>query len=296
MLEQVNDYLSGLKNERGLTDNTLDAYRRDLKQYIEFLNHEAGCMTWKNVTDVAVMKYLYWLKDKGSAPATLARKAASVRGLHQFLLRTHSAESDPSYAIEVPKVERPLPKILTVKQVEALLNAPDRKTPAGKRDRAMLEVLYGTGMRVSELIQLNVDDLQLSIGFLRCGGNKGSERIMPIGRWAQQALSQYINDGRAKMVAGNKEDALFLNRLGRRMTRQGFWKILKQHAQTAGIVGALSPETLRHSFAAHLLENGADLESVEEMMGRAELPAYHRYRRSPERRLKEVYARNHPRA
>ncbi|RYM05076.1 tyrosine recombinase XerD [Sporolactobacillus sp. THM7-7] len=296
MLEQLDHFLRELKTERGLSANTLVAYRRDLRQYTLFLKAEAHCTSWENVRDVDVMKYLYWLRDKGGAPATLARKAAAVRGLHQFLLRHHEAGSDPAFGIDVPKVERPLPKILSVEEVEKLLRTPSGKTAAGKRDRAMLEVLYGTGIRVTELVQLNVDDLHLSMGFLRCRGSRGSERIIPVGSLARKAVQTYITEVRDRLVIPKEEPALFLNRRGRRMTRQGFWKILKKHALSAGVGTSLSPETLRHSFAAHLLENGAELEAVEELMGRAEPAAAQRYRRTPRQRLKDVYARCHPRA
>ncbi|GGL46677.1 tyrosine recombinase [Sporolactobacillus putidus] len=296
MQEKLNEFLDGLKHERGLSVNTLVAYRRDLAQYINFLNDEAGCHLWSQVTEVDVMKYLYWLKDKGSAPATLARKAAAVRGFHRFLLRNHQTDRDPSYAMEVPKVEQKLPQILSVSAVETLLGAPDEETESGCRDRAMLELLYATGMRVSELVLLDLDDLNLSMGFVRCSTGKGSERVIPLGRQARQTMKTYITEVRKRVNGFQDEQALFLNRQGRRITRQGFWKLLKQYARQTGIGESLSPETLRHSLEAHMLENGADPESVEELMGRMDKLASQRYPRPAKQRLKDVYARFHPRA
>lgn len=296
MQEQLNDFLNGLKRERGLSMNTLDAYRRDLIQYIDFLKTEAGCRFWTQVTEIHVMKYLYWLRDKGSAPATLARKAAAVRGFHRFLLRKHQTDRDPSYAIEVPRVEPKYPSILSVGEIETLLDAPDKGSDAGRRDRAMLELLYATGMRVSELVLLDLNDLNLTMGFVRCSAGKGSERVIPLGSKARQAVQLYITEVREKTDRCSDRQALFLNHQGRRITRQGFWKILKRYAQETGIGASLSPETLRHSLEAHLLENGADPESVEELMGRTDKLASQRYPRPAKERLKDVYARCHPRA
>lgn len=296
MQEKMNEFLDGLKHERGLSENTLEAYRRDLTQYGAFLTSEAGCRSWSFVTEVDVMKYLYWLRDKGSAPATLARKAAAVRGFHRFLLRNHHMDHDPSYAIEVPKVERKYPQVLSVKEIDLLLEAPDAETDGGLRDRAMMELLYATGMRVSELILLDTDDLNLPIGFVSCHGGKGSERVIPLGRQAQRTVKLYIAEARKKLNARQDEQALFLNRQGRRMTRQGFWKIIKHYARKAGIGIPMSPETLRHSLEAHMLENGADLESVEELMGRSEKLVSQRYPRPAKQRLQDVYKRYHPRA
>lgn len=296
MQEQTDAFLHYLDQERGLSQNTVAAYRRDLKQYVEFLQSEAACTSWETVTEMTITKYLYWLKDRGNAAATLARKIAAVRGFHQFLLRSHQLDDDPSYAIQVPKTVRKLPQVLTIREVEALLNTPDNKTAAGKRDKAMLEMLYATGIRVSELVQLNLEDIHLSMGFLHCLGKKGNERIIPLGKWAREATSRYVNDARDEFSPEADEAALFLNHHGHRLTRQGFWKILKQLARDAGIQMSITPQMLRHSFAAHLLENGADLQSVQELLGHADISTTQIYAHVIKHRLKDVYTMYHPRA
>jgi integrase/recombinase XerD len=294
--KQLDDFLSVLIQERGLSENTIEAYRGDLYQYLDFLIKNTDCTIWTDVTDLTVMKYLYYLKDQGNAASTLARKAAAVRGFHRHLLRSHQVNHDPSFSMDLPKVEKkPLPSMLTVKQTEQLLAAPDTQTALGRRDKAMMEVLYATGMRVSECIHLNREDLSLELEFIRCVGKKGSERILPLNQPAIQALESYLSlsDEPKESHLGQP---LFMNRLDNRLTRQGIWKIIKHYAELADISIQMSPETLRHSLTAHLLQNGADLEFVDELMGRANNSAAMRYPRPNRLPLKEVYARFHPRA
>ncbi|KPC99385.1 Tyrosine recombinase XerD [Geobacillus sp. BCO2] len=223
---------------------------------------------------------------------------ASIRSFHQFLLREKIAAQDPTVHIETPQFERTLPKVLSVEEVEALLAAPQVSTPFGLRDKAMLELLYATGMRVSELVQLNLSDVHLTMGFVRCYGKGRKERIVPIGRMAIEALAHYLEHGRPQLVNPRRRatEALFLNHYGQRLTRQGFWKILKRLAKEAGIEKELTPHTLRHSFATHLLENGADLRAVQELLGHADISTTQMYTHVTKTRLKDVYKQYHPRA
>ena len=203
---------------------------------------------------------------------------------------------DPTDDLSSPKLERKLPRVLTVDEVEKLLNQPDTSTPAGIRDKAMLEVLYATGIRVSELVSLNLDDIELDEGFVRCIGKGSKERVVPMGEIAINALRSYLSKGRPKLVSNPGENALFLNHHGRRLTRQGFWKIVKKYAAQLGIRKEITPHTLRHSFATHLLENGADIRAVQEMLGHADISTTQIYTHVTKDRLKDVYARSHPRA
>lgn len=222
---------------------------------------------------------------------------ASVRAFHQFLLREKAADHDPTVHIESPQLERKLPKVLSLEEVETLLNAPRLDNHFGLRDKAMLELLYATGIRVSELIGLNVGDVHLSMGFVRCIGKGNKERIIPLGRTAAKAIDSYLNNGRKKFMSKkSSEEALFLNHHGKRLTRQGFWKILKRLTKEAGIEKELTPHTLRHSFATHLLENGADLRAVQEMLGHADISTTQIYTHVTKTRLKDVYSQFHPRA
>lgn len=296
MRKQLDDFLNLLIRERGLSENTIEAYRSDLSQYLAFLMNRASCKTWTDVTEVVVMNYLYHLKDQGCAPATLARKAAAMRGLHRYLMRSHQMVNDPAYALDLPKIkQKPLPSMLTVNQVDQLLAAPDTRTRTGKRDRAMLEVLYATGMRVSECIRLDRDQVNLDLEFIRCVGKKGDERILPLDLKAIQALRSYITELDHEPALKKSEQPLFLNRLNKRLTRQGIWKILKQYAEEAEISIPISPETLRQSLTAHLLQNGASFEFIDELMGRTHHSASMRYPRPNRLPFKKLYTTYHPR-
>lgn len=296
MDDGIKDYLHYLIVERGLSKNTIAAYRRDLEEYMSYLQKRAKLTSWHDVSREDIVRYLMKLKDDGKAATTLARRTASIRSFHQFLLRENAVEQDPSVHIETPKTERKLPKILSVGEVEALLDAPDVATPFGLRDRAMLEVLYATGIRVSELVRLDVGDVHLTMGFVRCIGKGNKERIIPLGRMANESVAQYIDGPRGVLLKKKRNDALFLNHHGNRLSRQGFWKILKGLAVKANINKELTPHTLRHSFATHLLENGADLRAVQEMLGHADISTTQIYTHVTKSRLKEIYAAHHPRA
>ncbi len=296
MEDQIKDFLHYLTVERGLAKNTIVSYERDLKKYVLFLKEDGK--TLNDVTRTTIVQFLKTLKDTGNASKTIARHVASVRSFHQFLLREKVTNQDPSVHIETPQTERTLPKVLSMQEVEILLETPNTTTPFGLRDKAMIELLYATGMRVSELVGLNLEDAHLTMGFVRCFGKGNKERIIPLGSMAKQALQNYLQTGRGKLANPKKRanDALFLNHHGERLTRQGFWKILKRLTIEAKIEKELTPHTLRHSFATHLLENGADLRAVQEMLGHADISTTQIYTHVSKARLKDVYNMYHPRA
>jgi integrase/recombinase XerD len=259
--------------------------------------HNHGVDRFGDTQKQHIITFLTQLKNEGRAAATVSRHMVSIRSLYQFLVRERMIEHDPSLNMETPKLKKRLPKVLSVSEVENLLEAPQTTTAAGMRDKAMLEVLYATGIRVSELISLDVADVNLSMGFVRCMGKGSKERIIPLGRIAGDAARKYIETMRPKLVKPLKSDpALFISRIGARMTRQGFWKIIKRYAMEAGIAKDITPHTLRHSFATHLLENGADLRAVQEMLGHADISTTQIYTHVTRSRMKEVYDQTHPRA
>ncbi|GGE38051.1 tyrosine recombinase XerD [Pullulanibacillus camelliae] len=296
MEDPIRDFLHYLIVERGLADNTIQSYQRDLKDYQEYIEKVERIASWEKVTREMITRYLYTLKDKGRKPATLARHMASVRAFHRFLIREGIVSHDPSDQIGTPKAERRLPKILSTQEVERLLEGPDQETPTGLRDKAILEVLYATGIRVSELVHLNNEDMHLTMGFLRCLGKGNKERIVPLGGHAVRAVEVYLAEAKPRLVKKKDNEALFVNHRGQRLTRQGFWKILKRLALETGIHKPITPHTLRHSFATHLLENGADLRAVQEMLGHADISTTEIYTHVTKHRLKDVYATYHPRA
>jgi integrase/recombinase XerD len=296
MQDAMEDFLHFLIVERGLSKNTIESYKRDLRQYILYLKENEGMTSWSDIRRNHIVEYLYQLKDKGRASTTIARNIASIRSFHQFLIREHVSDHDPSVHLDTPKAERKLPKTLSPAEVDALLSAPTNDTPFGIRDRAMLELLYATGIRVSELVNLNLSDVHLTMGFIRCLGKGDKERIIPIGKMATDAVQAYLDNGRGTLVKRKQTDALFVNHHGNRLSRQGFWKILKALTYEARIEKTLTPHTLRHSFATHLLENGADLRSVQELLGHADISTTQIYTHISKTRLKDIYTAFHPRA
>jgi integrase/recombinase XerD len=293
----IKDFIHYLIVERGLAQNTIDSYQRDLLKYEQYLKHVEQIQTFNDVTRMNILSFLKHLHEQNKSSKTIARHIASIRAFHQFLLREKVTEHDPSVHIETPQFERKLPKVLSTEEVEALLGVPDLRTPFGKRDKAMLELLYATGIRVSELVNLNLEDVHLTMGFVRCFGKGSKERIVPIGRMAAEAVEAYLTKARPSLIKNKKDEtALFVNHHGRRLTRQGFWKILKKLALEAKVEKELTPHTLRHSFATHLLENGADLRAVQEMLGHADISTTQIYTHVTKTRLKDVYNQFHPRA
>lgn len=297
MDHHIKEFIHFLLVEKGLSQNTILSYERDLKSYVQYLKTTESISSLNDVQRVHIVQFLGFLKEQGKSPKTIARHIASVRAFHQFLLRDKTADQDPSVLIETPKLQRTLPKVLSLEEVERLLEAPKVQDHFGKRDKAMLELLYATGIRVSELIALDIDHVHLTMGFVRCNAAGDKERIIPIGRAATDAIKQYVERGRHDFAPNKHQDhALFLNHQGKRLTRQGFWKILKKLASVAGIEKELTPHTLRHSFATHLLENGADLRAVQEMLGHADISSTQIYTNVTKTRLKDVYSKFHPRA
>lgn len=295
--DALDDYLHFLRVERQLADNTLTSYERDLKSYIQYMRGVEQLERLGKIERVHILNHLRHLQEMAKTSRTVARHISSIRSFHQFLIREKRSDSDPTVHLEMPQMDKKLPNILSIEEIDALLNSPDTSKASGLRDRAMLELLYASGMRVSECINLDMEDVHLTMGFVRCIGKGGKERIIPLGRAALEANRQYIESGRLTLRnPSEKTDALFINQRGKRLTRQGFWKLLKQHAQKAGIQKELTPHTLRHSFATHLIENGADLRAVQEMLGHADISTTQIYTHVSKTRLKDVYSQFHPRA
>lgn len=288
-------FIHYLAVERGLAKNTLESYQRDLRGYISFLQKNKVA-SLKETSRENIVHYLQFLQSCGKSKATLSRNLASIRSFYHYLYRENLVAEDPSVNMESPKLEKKLPKVLTTEEVDLLLEQPDMRQVTGIRDKAMLEVIYATGIRVSELMALNVSDINREAGFIRCTGKGSKERIIPLGSVAIRNVEYYMQHSRPKLVRHKGEEALFVNQHGKRLTRQGFWKILKKYAREAKINKEITPHTLRHSFATHLLENGADLRSVQEMLGHADISTTQIYTQLTNRKLKDVYEKTHPRA
>ena len=290
IISRYEDYLVQIKHA---SNNTISSYMRDIHQYASYLVSAGSDVL--DATQQTVASYIAWLQNRGKSPATVSRSLASLKSLYQYALSEDEIDQNPVHNIHLEKAEKKLPQILTGKEVELLLEQPKCSDMKGFRDKAMLEVLYATGIRVSELINLNYDDVSLSGGFLRCSGN-GKTRIIPLYPEALQALSDYMEDVRPKMIAEPTEQSLFVNVSGERMSRQGFWKIIKYYQEKAHIDKDITPHTLRHSFAAHLLENGADLRSIQEMLGHSDISSTQVYAQLVKQNLKAVYNKYHPKA
>lgn len=291
------DYLSlyeeYLTREKRVSPNTLSSYLRDIRQFAEYAQREEFGLPKAGQREIE--GYINHLNACGKSRATVTRAVASIKSFYTCLTACGVSAENPARHVTPARAERKLPQILTNKEVELLLDQPECTDAKGYRDHAMLELLYATGIRVSELIELNVRDLNLSGGFLRCRG-KGRERIIPLYPGAVRALSDYVKDVRSQLLDEPEETALFVNMNGRRMSRQGFWKIIKSYQEKAGIQKEITPHTLRHSFAAHLLENGADLRSIQEMLGHADISSTQIYAQVVKQKLQDVYKKAHPRA
>jgi integrase/recombinase XerD len=288
------DFLAYLEFERGLSRNTLDAYRTDLLQYGRFLEERE--QTALDATPGDVSDFLQKLAVNGASPATIHRKSACLRSFYRHLRRDGLLDTDPTATLSTPRRSRKLPQVLTRGEVEKLLSQPRGTEPAALRDRALLEVMYACGLRASEAIGLELMDVDIEEGVLRARGKGSKERVVPIGQAALRALRTYLERGRPKLVKGAPEAHLFVNFRGGHLTRQGLYKIVRRHAQTAGLADRMSPHTLRHTFATHLLSGGCDLRSVQEMLGHADVSTTQLYTHLSSERLKDVYFRAHPRA
>lgn len=298
--QQLNDYIQYMTEELNLSPHTRDAYERDLRSFISHLL-EQKVEEAKLITELQVRQYFNVLRASGRAASTLTRHKAALRSFFHYLIREGSIHTDPTLQLELPRAERKQPELLSVEQVNQLLDAPDCRSLQGMRDQAMLETLYGTGMRITELIALNVEDLHLQLGFVRCVMNQ-QERIIPLGQMAVEAIQKYMMYARSEWVNQPEEDIaggpLFVNMRGQRLTRQGFWKMLKRYTSELGWEDMITPFTLRQSFAAHLLNNGADLHAVQEILGHADAATTQRYAGVLQKRptMKDVYTMSHPRA
>lgn len=300
--QQVEAYRNYLMNERRVSSNTQEAYMRDIAMFIAAISE--GMITVGEIRSYHVNQYMYQLKRDGRAASSIARIAASLRSFFHFCIREGSLQQDPSYEVERPKTLTKAPEILSLSDTERLLSLPDDRTPLGIRDRAMLETLYATGVRVSELMSLNVEDVQPKLGYLHC--MSGKERVVPLGQVAAEALDRYLKESRPQFISSSslvgeveygEQAALFVNVRGQRMSRQGFWKMVKKYAVQMELSFPLTPHTLRHSFAVHLLSNGADVRAVQEMLGHAELATTQRYvEHMKKSSMKDVYTFAHPRA
>jgi integrase/recombinase XerD len=291
----ITDFIHYLSVEKGLAQNTLESYGRDLDQFHTYLVEE-GVHSIQGVNRNTLLGYMSFQQQSGKASSSVCRSLAAIKSFFRFLLQENILSIDPTADFESPKQEKRLPKVLSTTEVDRLLNQPNPTNPSGKRDKAMLEVLYATGIRVSELVSLNLNDLYLENGFIRCFGKGSKERIVPIGETAIKWTHDYIQLGRNGLLKKKNSQALFLNCRGDRLSRQGFWKIIKKYAKACKIRKEIMPHTMRHSFATHLLENGADLRSVQEMLGHADISTTQIYTHITRNRLKEVYSKTHPRA
>lgn len=291
----LDDFMNYLAVEKGLADNTLSAYSRDLLNYLGYLHDKAHRDTPNQIEQADLLAYLRYLKNNNLSPRSRARALSAIRNFHRFLLHDNYSQHDPTALIEAPRTLQSLPQLLSLNEVEALLQAPKGESAAVLRDRAMLEVLYATGMRVSELMNLQMADLKLDIGCLNAFGKGSKQRLIPLGEVALEILREYLQYGRLKLLKEKSDDAVFLNVRGHKMSRQAFWKKLKEYAIKAGINKNIYPHMLRHSFATHLLENGADLRSVQTMLGHADISTTQIYTHVIQERLKQVHQQYHPR-
>ncbi len=294
MNQRLDQFLHYLIVEKGLSKNTIEAYGHGLNRFSNHLR-EKGVRDWTDVTKFEVKAFLLFLKRKGLSTKTVVRNLVAIRTFFKFLAQEGILEVNPTEELESPKVAKTLPKILSLKEVEQLLEQPNLKTPLGIRDRAMLELLYAAGMRVSELVRLPMNQINLEGGYARLYGKGSRERIVPLGREAVKWVNLYLKDVREKLAKGKESQFLFINRSGKGMSRQRFWKNLKVYGQRAGIQKKITPHLLRHSFASHLLERGADLRSVQMMLGHADISTTQIYTHVTGERLKKVHQRYHPR-
>lgn len=296
MKEQIIDYLHYLTIERGLSQNTRKSYERDLEQYLTFLT-EQHIKDWQAVDRVLILSFLQQLQQSGKSSATIIRMVSSLRRFHQFLRQERFTDHDPMQHIDSQKKQQKLPDTLSLSEVERLIETPDTKEVLGIRDRAILEVMYATGLRVSELIGLQLKDLHLSMGLLQTTGKGDKERIVPLGDLAIQWIETYLEEARPFLTRKHPEEShLFVNNHGKQLSRQGIWKNLKALVRKAGITKNVTPHTLRHSFATHLLENGADLRTVQELLGHADISTTQIYTHITKKRMTEVYKQHFPRA
>ena len=293
MEEQLNLFFGFLENEKKVSTNTLQSYKRDLKQFEKYIQENEE--NYAELTNEGIKTYIKHMQEIGKKPSTISRGLASIRSFYQYEAKNKAVKSDPTDGIQSPKIEKRVPSILTSNEVALLLDQPKNVNLKGTRDKAMLEFAYATGMRVTEIISLNVDDINLETGYATCRNGK-KERTVPIGNMSLKALKDYMVNARNTMIKDENEKALFVNVNGERLTRQGFWKIIKYYKEQAHIEKDITPHVLRHSFATHLLQNGADLKSIQTMLGHSDILSTQVYMQFQDESLKNIYKKAHPRA
>lgn len=293
MERQLKNFFNFLENDKKLSDNTLQSYKRDLKQFRRYL--EACELHYNKVTEEDIKDYIKELQEEGKKASSISRCIASIRSFYQFVLKNKKVKIDPTQNIQSPKIEKRVPSILTSKEVELLLDQPKDIDLKGIRDKAMLEFAYATGMRVTEIISLNMKDVNLEEGYVICE-HDNKQRTIPLGNMSLKALKEYVEEARDILVKTEGEQALFVNINGSRLTRQGFWKIIKFYKEQAHITKEITPHVLRHSFATHLLQNGADLKAIQTMLGHSDISSTQVYMQFQDEGLKNVYRKAHPRA
>lgn len=294
MNELLEEFLSYLSIERGLSANTLAAYKGDGLRFFEYLKSR-HTSSIQRVTRQAIDSFMLSEKDRGLSASSISRELACLKSFFKFLVNENKVKEDVTGIIESPKLWKKLPDALSLGEVELLLKGPNVRERAGRRDKAALELMYATGMRVSEIINLKMDDVNMGVGFVKCFGKGGKERIVPFGRRAKEAIVQYLDKSRPALLKKKVSNFLFLTRLGRPMSRQSFWKIIKKYAKKANIKKNIAPHTLRHSFATHVLERGADLRILQEMLGHADISTTQIYTHVNKERLKSIHQKFHPR-
>ncbi len=293
MEEEINGFLSYLQQIKKLSDNTVLSYRQDLQQFQTYLERERGIGSFQKVTEAHLKAYFYALEQKKKS-ATVSRHMSSIRGLYRYLVKIRLVKEDITQQLRTPKQDREMPEILTVEEATALIEQPRGGNPRQLRDRAILELLYATGIRVSELVALTVSDVEMRVGFLYCRESR-KERVIPFGSSARKALLQYLQKGRNALQTDAESDILFLNGSGGAMSRQGVWKLIRRYGEQAGIRKEVTPHSLRYAFAVHLIQNGADLQSVQEMLGCSDLTAVQICASARPHGIREEYTRSHPR-
>jgi len=294
-----NDYIDSFYNYltviKGLSDNTLESYVRDCRSFINFIEI-SGVREINEVSHIHIIEYLSNLKTKSFKSKTIARSIVSLKQYFKYLLLEKIITSDPTSNIKSPRMSMTLPEVLNLNDIERLLSCPDLTTKAGIRDVTMLEILYGTGIRVSELINIRLNDVNLELGYLLVRGKGSKERIVPLGKIAIKKIQDYTKNFRQDILKGKLSDYLFINRSGGKMTRQGYWKILKSYALKSGITKSITPHTIRHTFASHLLDRGADLRTIQLLLGHSDISSTQIYTHIDTKKLKEIHSLYHPRA
>ncbi len=294
MDELIESFLNYLSVERGLAKNTILAYREDLESYSKYINDKAGKDISKGSRN-EIVNFMLFQKDSGLSSTSIARRLAAIKMFYRFLVRERIIQEDPTSLIDSPKLWKKIPETLSLNEIEAILAVPNTRKKQGIRDKAILETFYATGMRVSEIVNLKLEDVNMEVGFVRCIGKGNKERVIPLGKKAIESINHYVLKSRQSFLKKQTSNALFVSKVGKKISRQSFWKLIKYYAKKAGIKKIIKPHILRHSFATHLLEHGADLRSVQEMLGHSNIATTQIYTHINKDRLKSIHKMYHPR-